>query len=337
MSERLLVLAPNWLGDTVMALPALADLRRAAPSAHLAVAARPPLPAFLSLVPGVDEVIALEGTLRQQVRTVAAGRFDRVVLLPNSFRAAWLAWRAGIPERWGYARDGRSLLLTRRAALPPTPCRQAEYYQTLTERLGVARGPAEPRLVLPAAVLDDARALLAARGHGPDDRLVVIAPATAFGPAKQWPARHVAALAAMLSGTPGLRCVLVGGRADLETARAVRAELPPETAGRVIDLIGEMTLPVTVGMVALASACVGNDSAIMHIAAALGVPVAGLFGPTDERLTAPTVRPGARALVLTNPVACRPCFRRTCNVSGHPCLAGITPARVRASLDALLS
>lgn len=337
MAERLLVLAPNWLGDTVMALPAIADLRRAWPTAHLAVAARPPLPAFLSLVPGVNEVIPLEGSLGDQIRAVAAGRFDTVVLFPNSFRAAWLVWRAGIPARWGYARDGRSLLLTRRAAVPPPPCRQAVYYQALTTRLGVTPGPTAPRLDLPPSLMDEARALLASRGLVEGERIVVIAPATAFGPAKQWPAGHVAALATRLASTPGLRCVLVGGRADLDTARAVRAELPSAAAGRVIDLIGEMTLPVTVAVVACAGACVGNDSAIMHIAAALGVPVAGLFGPTDERLTAPMVLPGARSLVLTNPVACRPCFRRTCNVHGHPCLAGISPDRVRASVDDLLS
>jgi len=335
--DRLVVLAPNWLGDTVMALPAIADLRRAHPSAWLAVAARPPLPAFFSLVPDVDAVLPLEGAFEEQVRVLREARGDTAVLLPNAFRAAWLAWRAGIPERWGYSRDWRSPLLTRRVPVPPSPCRQATYYQTLTTRLGITPGPAEPRIEVPGAVLTEARALLASRGHVTTDRVVVVAPSTAFGPAKQWPAGHVAALAGRLSASPGLRCVFVGGKADLDTARAVQAALDSAVRERVIDLIGAMTLPVTVAIVALADACVGNDSAIMHLAAAVGTPVVGLFGPTDERLTAPTVRPGHRALVLTNPVPCRPCFRRTCHVSGHPCLAGITPARVQASVESLLA
>src|SRR5262245_55069696 len=116
-----IVIAPNWLGDAVMALPAVADLRRRFADARLVVAARPSVAGLFPMVPGVDEVIELEwrGRLldaaaltRDAARLRAAGA-ELVVLLPNSFASAWLAWRAGIPDRWGYSGDLRTLLLTR--------------------------------------------------------------------------------------------------------------------------------------------------------------------------------------------------------------------------------
>ena len=337
MPERVVVLGPNWLGDTVMALPAIADLRRAFPSAHLAVAARESLTALFSVVPDVDEVVTLEaGSLSSQVRAVAAGSFDTAVLLPNSFRAAWLAWRAGVRERWGYRNEGRGVLLTRAVSMPAGPSHQAAYYQALTTRLGVPPGPPEPLIDVPATVLIEARALLSTHGRETGLSLVALAPGAAFGSAKQWPAAYVASLASMIAATPGLACVLVGGRWDLETGRAVQAALDEESRARVIDLIGRTTLPVMIGVLAEADACVANDSAAMHLAAAVGTAVAGIFGPTDERLTAPVRRPGRRTAVLAHEVWCRPCMLRTCAI-GHHCMLGVSPDRARATVDTLLS
>ena len=151
--NRILVFAPNWLGDAVMAVPSVDAIRRQFPSATLAVAARTHLAALYELVPGVDEVLRLEpagrfgGWLagRRDARRLRDARFDLAILLPNSFRSAWIARRAGIAERWGYATDGRAKMLTR--AVPPVHgVHQVEYYQRLLEGLGVfvssgVRGP----------------------------------------------------------------------------------------------------------------------------------------------------------------------------------------------------
>ena len=141
---RILVLAPNWLGDAVMALPAIADLRRSFPSAHLAVAARASVAAMFELAPGLDRIITLRwkgglfdrAGLHADTESLRAGAFDVAVLLPNSFASAWLARRAGIPERWGYARDARSWLLTRPVAKPGGSRHQGAYYQHLTREFG---------------------------------------------------------------------------------------------------------------------------------------------------------------------------------------------------------
>ena len=143
---RLVVRPPNWLGDAVMALPALADVRRASPGVPVAVAARPSVAPIFRLVPGLVDVIELDarGPLWQdRSASLRAGQFDGALLLPNSFHAALAARRAGIRERWGYASDLRRPLLTRHAAAPAR-VHQAAYYQHLTAALGFAAGPLQP-------------------------------------------------------------------------------------------------------------------------------------------------------------------------------------------------
>jgi len=192
---KLLVLAPNWLGDAIMALPAIADLRRHYPGARLTLAARRPLAALATMIPGVDGSIPLDGrggaraisALRGDINRLREGRFDAVLLLPNSFHAALLAYGARIPQRWGYRADLRSPLLTRAVAKPRVArLHQAEYYQHLTRGLGIAPGP----LVAEVRVDEESRAsadrLL--REHGWDGRpLVGVAPGAAYGGAKRGP------------------------------------------------------------------------------------------------------------------------------------------------------
>src|SRR5688500_126344 len=148
---RLLVLSPNWLGDAVMALPAIADVRRRFPSAHIAVAARPSVAPMFELAGSVSSVITLQWKgglfdrqpMRDDASRLRAERFDAALLLPTSFASAWLVQQAGIGERWGYARDWRSPLLTRAIATPRHSLHQGAYYQHLTRAVGVPSGPLE--------------------------------------------------------------------------------------------------------------------------------------------------------------------------------------------------
>ncbi|HEX5631686.1 MAG TPA: glycosyltransferase family 9 protein, partial [Gemmatimonadales bacterium] len=181
---RLVVLSPNWLGDAVMALPAVADLRRRFPRAHLAVAARGSVAPMFELTPGVDAVVTLgwkgrvfdRAGLRADAGRLRDASFDAAVLLPNSMASAWLVRAAGVPERWGYAADFRSPLLTRAVPKPKGSRHQARYYQHLTEALGAPPGVLEPVLIATATDLADARALLASRGWDGVRPLVVLAP-----------------------------------------------------------------------------------------------------------------------------------------------------------------
>jgi heptosyltransferase-2 len=291
-------------------------------------------------VPGIDAVVTLEAGAGAggHARALAGGRFDTAILLPNAFRAAWLAWRAGVTNRWGYRADGRGFLLTRGVPKPESGCHQSAYYQQLARALGIESGPGEPCLDVPPPVRVAALDRLTSQGYDGASPVVVIAPGAAYGTAKQWTPAHVAALLTTLiaplttaitlapvttrAGRPW--CVLVGSRGDVDTGRTILAALSSATATRVIDLIGQTTLEMLMGVLSAADVCVSNDSGAMHLAAAAGTRVVGLFGPTDERQTSPIARPGSRAAVLTHPVWCRPCMLRECPID-HSCMTGIAP------------
>ena len=328
--DRIVVLAPNWLGDFVMALPAIGDLRRAHPGGRLAVAARPSLAPLVEAIPGVDEVIRLGssggwrsvGGLGTDAGRLREGAFDAALVLPNSFHAAWIAWRAGIPRRWGYRADWRSRLLT--TAVPKPRGRrlhQAEYYQHLTRALGLPAGPLRPRLSVGAASRERGLALLGTRGWK-GERLVGLAPGAAYGSAKRWPPERMGGLAARIART-GARVVIVGAAADRPSAEAVRRAAEREGEGdALIELAGATDLPSLLGVLGCCDVFVSNDSGAMHLAAAVNVPVVGIFGPTREWATSPLAGGDADVFIVKTDVWCRPCMLRTCPID-HRCMTRI--------------
>jgi heptosyltransferase-2 len=326
--NRLVIAAPNWLGDAVMALPAVADVRRTWPDAHLAVAARPSIAPLFSLVPGVNQVVDLplkSGPAPATAHALGGHAFDAALLLPNSFHIALAAKRAGIPERWGYRADWRGPLLTR-AVSRREGVHQAEYYQRLVGELGCANGPRRPELTLPTAPRRAGLELL--RGAGWDDRapVVAMAPGAAFGGAKRWPTASFAAAATELL-KQGAAIVLIGAPAD----RLAGREVQDAVAGRVINLVGKTDLTALAGVLVAARALVTNDSGAMHFAAALGVAVTAMFGPTREDETRPLAGVGGPdPVVLTHDVWCRPCMLRECPLT-HCCMRGITVNAVLAA------
>ena len=353
---RVLIHAPNWLGDMVMALPAIASIRRHFPSDTLAVAAPAYLAPLFSAVPGVDLVVPLENAeaggksrrwvWRAQARVIASGRFDVVILFPNSFHAAWVAKQAGVPERWGYRADLRGWLLTK--AIPRTRRRsgevrhQAEYYQDLVRALGIDPVPVEPRIMV-SMVSPQVRArateLLEQHGCGSEAIVIGIAPGAAYGHAKRWPSDRFAELIAMLRHERGVTCVLVGSAGDRDAGYAIESSLGSKAGAgssgwarpNMVNLIGRTDLLGLVGVLASCRAVVSNDSGAMHVAAALGLPVTAVFGPTDERAT----RPLGNHQVLTNPVWCRPCMLRECPID-HRCMKRVSARRVFEALSAQL-
>jgi heptosyltransferase II len=333
--QRLLIVAPNWLGDAVMALPAVTDARRQWPAARITVAARRSIAPLFALAPDVDEVITMEWRgkllrrreLRGDCEQLRRVRADAAILLPNAFSAAWVVRQADIGERWGYASDLRRPLLTRAVRKPGRTMHQGAYYQHLTRALGIASGPLEPGLTIPGPVAAMAGALLQTHGWNGTRPLIVLAPGAAYGTAKRWPPAHFATLVTMLVREAGAQCVLVGSTGDAETTGWVRASIEAEPAGSVIDLTGSTSLEALAGVLSLARACVSNDSGAMHLAGAVGVPIAALFGPTREYETAPLVKAGGRSAVLFNAVWCRPCMLRECPID-HRCMNGLSPARV---------
>jgi heptosyltransferase-2 len=318
--DRIVILAPNWLGDAVMALPAIADLRRAAPRAVIAVAAKASIAPLFQIVAEVNDVISVDRL---------DSSFDTALLLPNSFRSALIVKKAGIRERWGYRTQWRSALLTR-AIAPPSGRHQAEYYQQLVHALGFPNGPVEPRLSVPPAAREEGARI--ARGAGWNGRapLVALAPGAAYGGAKRWPPAYFAELAGTLA-SDGVECVMVGTTADAATAMEVARAVPAHAGGSeksaLHNVVGQTDLPALAGLLANCRALVTNDSGAMHLAAAVGTPVTAVFGPTDDRATRPL---GDAHTVVTHPVWCRPCMLRECPLD-HQCMRGIDPAAVVAA------
>ena len=283
------------------------------------------------MTPAVDEVVN-----GRDVAALRATRAEVAVLLPNSFASAWAVYRAGIPERWGYATDMRATLLSRAVQRPAIRAHQAQYYRHLVHQLGVENGSLEPELTVPARAVDEARTLLGARGWDQSRPLVVLAAGAAYGTAKRWPPQYFAQMAATVVREQGAQCVLVGSTADAETTGWVRSLVPEDVRPSVVDLAGATTLETLAGVMSVARACVSNDSGAMHLAGAVGVPLVALFGPTRERETAPLSRSGRRIEVLINHVWCRPCMLRECPLD-HRCMKGLGPAKVVAAVTDLMS
>jgi heptosyltransferase-2 len=319
---RVLVRAPNWLGDAIMALPAIAAVRRTFPRSTMTVAAIGSIaPLFEEVTPGApDEVLTVDR--RTETTALRAGRFDLAIVLPNSFRSAWTVRRAEIPHRWGVASGGRGWLLTRSVPAARKDRHQWARYLELMNALGISGAEDLPRVGIAAGTRQRAGELLARHGLDASATAIGMAPGAAYGHAKRWPPRRVAELAGRL-GRLGATCILVGAGDDRDAGREIESAVP--ASARVVNLIGRTDLRLLAGVLERCHAFVSNDSGAMHLAAAIGVPVTAIFGPTDERVTAPR---GHRTVdVLSHQVFCRPCMLRDCPID-HRCMKRITVDRV---------
>ena len=316
----ILIVAPNWLGDAMMALPAIRDVRRHFSDRPLMIGARGSIASVFRAVPGVDRIIVLDRS-----KAPAKIEADIGILFPNSFRSAWDLRRAGVQERWGYRSDFRGLLLTRTVRRPRPKVPFPEYYANLVRQLGIETGPLTAELKLPESMSIAGSALLEAQGWRGERPLVGLAPGAAFGHAKRWPSRRFRDLSASLARDSGAACVILGRSEDRDAAESIEG----------IDLIGRTDLPLLMGVVAHCDVLIANDSGALHLAAALGVPVVGIYGPTDERYStplAPVAHAADRVKTLSERVFCRPCFMADCPID-HRCMKRISTERVR---DAVL-
>jgi heptosyltransferase-2 len=329
MTSRVVILVPNWLGDVVMALPAIRDVRRHFSDAQFVVAARPSVAPVFRAVSGVDDLVTLEG------KTSTQGlRADIGILLPNSFRSAWLLKAAGVKERWGYRSDFRSVLLTKGVKRPRRRVPFAEYYQHLVRELGMETGPLTAELTVPPRRIQAAATLLESRGWTPAQTLVGLAPGATFGHAKRWPAERFGWVADALITGLAATCVLLGRDEDRDAGHRLEASIGPDARVRLINLIGQTDLPMLMGLLTHCRALVANDSGALHLAAAIGVPVTAIYGPTSERFSLPLSPSEAardRVHAVFHPVFCRPCWLRDCPID-HRCMKGIPPERVFESV-----
>jgi len=334
--KRLVARAPNWIGDAVMCEPALRGLRSLFPQAELTVLAKPSVAELFSGDAGVDRIVlyddrrlhaglsgkwALAETLRRH-------RFDLAVLFQNAFEAAFLTWLAGIPRRYGYATDGRAMFLTDPVAVPDLgkPVHQVAYYWNLLKPLGLNGEPMVPALTVSP---DEERTMgerLASAGIGPSDLVIGINPGSTYGAAKRWLPDRFAEVAQRLVGR--LRgdeereaaVVIIGAKGEETLGRRIAAQINARTA----VLSGTTTIRELMAAIKRCRLLLTNDTGPMHIAAAFGVPVTAIFGPTDWRTTSPY---GQKDCIVRAPVDCAPCLLRECPID-HRCMTGVAVGEV---------
>jgi heptosyltransferase II len=332
--ERISIRATNWLGDAVMSLPAIRVIRQVCPRAEIAVVAQPAVAELYARESSINRVIPCPPAKSlADRRDFAAGlreeRFDAAFLLPNSFDAALTAWLARIPERIGYARDGRRWLLTRaipRPAPGDIPRHERFYYLELLRRAGLIEHFPESSAIrlegIPAAREAGATRL---RELGVDGAVIGVSPGAAYGNAKRWLPERFAEAARAVAAAMGATVLVFGSAAERELCEAVTGDL--RSGGlEARNLAGGTTLREFIDLAAACRLYLTNDSGAMHVASALSVPTVAIFGATDDSTTGPT---GRLARVVREHAECSPCLLRNCPID-HRCMTRVTPERVAA-------
>jgi heptosyltransferase II len=325
---KILIRATNWVGDAIMALPALRAVRTRFPDAEITILARPYVAAIYENQQVCDSTMFVENT-RDIVGELRARKFDAALLFQNAFEAAWIAWRAGIPERIGYARDGRRLLLTKAVAVPKPgeiPTHEQYYYLELLRRAGWLESlPSETfiKLGVPEENRQRAAEFLLTAGLKPDSFRIAIGAGASYGSAKCWPPDRFAELANRLQAQTQADVILFGTSAEAAVSSAIAAGMNH----RPIDLTGKTSINDLPALLSQCHLFIGNDSGAMHVAAAVGLPVVAVFGPTDPFGTAPVT---PRCSIVQERPYCSPCFLRRCPTD-HRCMTRVTPEAVEAA------
>ncbi|MEZ5976478.1 MAG: lipopolysaccharide heptosyltransferase II [Planctomycetota bacterium] len=339
MPKRVLARIPNWVGDVVMATPALRALKKGLPGAEIWVEGKGHMKSFLLDLPYVDHYLDDPGkgfaNTRARIDGLKKIGFDLAVLFPDSPRSAWGPFRARIPMRLGYSRELlRRSMLTHALHSPGedrrrVPVSMIDRYLVLPRALGL---PADGEH-MDVAISDGARTkvaeLLAGRGVDGGTPLVTVIPGAAFGASKMWPVEHFAKTLDLLYEREGLQAILPTGPGEQEIAKAIAGHMQ-SPAVLMIDPI--LSLEQVAALVERSRLVLSNDTGPRQFAVALGIPVVVPIGPTDQRTTQHHLE---RQRVLIEPVDCRPCCLKKCPID-HRCMTRITPERAFAASQDLL-
>jgi len=326
---RALVVAPAWIGDTVMAQPLFMRLHQKSPGLQLDALAAPWVAPVLRRMPEIGEIIdnpfahgELSLTARFRLgRQLAQRRYQQTYVLPNSAKSALIPFFAGIPERIGFTGESRYGLLNLRHTLDEKALPQmVERFAQLAQPPGspLARPVEYPRLT---STLQQQMATLSTLAITRPARIAIFCPGAEYGPAKRWPASHFAALADALTAR-GYAIWLLGSGKDKATGDEI-IQLAQTASTR--NFCGETSLSQAIDLIGAADFVVCNDSGLMHVAAALEKPLVAVYGSSSPGFTPPL---SDRATILSLNLDCSPCFKRECPLGHLDCLNKLTPQRV---------
>jgi heptosyltransferase II len=340
---KILIRATNWVGDAIMALPAVRAVRQIFPDATINIVARPYVAEIYRDQHICDELIAYDPTGQHKgwsgrerlCSELRARKFDAALLLQNAFDAAWLAWRAGIPERIGYARDGRSFLLTKAVPTPESgeiPPHEKFYYLELLRRAGwlsTLEDVQHITLEVPEAQKRRASQTLLDAGARPSAFRLALGAGASYGSAKCWPPGRFAQFANQFQAEHGADVILFGTTGELAVSNAIRANMNRSP----VDLTGKTTIGDLPALLSQCNLFLGNDSGAMHVAAAVGLPVVAIFGPTDPEGTSPVT---TRYSIVQQKPYCSPCFLKRCPTD-HRCMKSVSVDMVQLAAGRMVT
>lgn len=327
-SSETVVIGLNWVGDNILALPTYRALQhRFKNEGGIAVAAPENIATLLASSGICRKVVAWNGNTRERIHALKRGRFRRAVILPNSFRAAMIAYAAGIGERWGYSTDCRSMFLTHVVPRLKDRGHQLDDYARLLAAMNAPRVVDElPSIKLPAAVRERARRKLRARGVRVERPLFGIHAGGLYGRAKHWGDERYRGVAERLRND-GFGVVLLTSPGEREQAESIASACGLPVIGESGDVL-EIAAAIS-----HCSVIITNDSGPLHLATALAVPSVSIFGPTDPDRT---VIPGASRVVRASNL-CQPCYARECPLGHHRCMRDIAVDEVYAAAIGLFN
>jgi heptosyltransferase-2 len=320
-----------------MTTPAIGAVRESFPDARITLLANTLVAELFSPHEWVDEVMVYD---RKGCHAGIGGRlalaadlrtrgFDLAILLQNAFDAALLAWLARIPRRMGYRTDGRGMLLTHgvRMSAENKKLHHVDYYLAMLGEYCVTSAVNGLVLTVTPEEEQATKAMLASASIGADDFVLGINPGATYGAAKRWYPDRFAAVAEVLSARWSGKTVLTGGPGEA----AIAGEIEAAMRGDCLNLVGHTSVRELMALIKRCNFFVTNDSGPMHLAAAFGVPLVAIFGPTDHTTTSPF---STRAVVLRQDTECAPCLKRECPTD-HRCMAGVSVEDVVAAAESL--
>jgi len=333
---KIVVYVPNWIGDSILALPAVESLHINYPEAEIWIAAQGWVKDIFANIHFIKGIIPLPAQksfkdLRKTANELRSYNFEAGLLLTNSFVSALLFFMAKIPQRWGYGSDGRQILLTKKI---PRQNRagshhQVYHYLNLISGLGLKTDTPHLALAVTEAEKKKTEGFLDSIGVDLNKLLFILNPGAFYGSAKRWPVEKYIELAKLLQENYSSEILIIGSAQEVELANTMEASLEKKP----VILAGRTSLRQLVGVLSRAALCVTNDSGPMHMANALKVPTVALFGPTDPEVTAPFQEP---SVYIKKDVPCWPCAYRECPFD-HRCMRHISSEEVFKSCKKLLS
>jgi heptosyltransferase-2 len=322
-SMKIVVRAPNWVGDSILSLPAMSVIKKNYPEAELYVAAQEWVKDLYAMSDLFSGIISLPEKkdfkhLRVSAQNLSDSRFDVGILFTNSFASALMFAMAKIPQRWGYKKDGRGFLLTKGVSLRHATNRvhQAHYYLDLLSGLGLKKFSKEPSIAVDPREMTRTEEWLGSLNIRINRPLIAINPGAHYGSAKRWPAEKYAELASLLQNRMKAKILVIGSVDETPLAETIATQMKENPH----VLTGKTSLSRLAAVLSLVDLLVTNDTGPMHLANFLKIPLVALFGPTEPARTGPFLQP---ATVIHKGAPCWPCFYRDCPYD-HQCMMNIS-------------